>query len=108
MRRECGRCAVLKRSLAPKLKRCVTESQHARDLVGPRAHVLDDWRFHMTLSDSVAGWPAARVDALKDAAEAHFAQALAQPLRCEALCVFVEPSPGAPFELRHRFALAGA
>ncbi len=72
------------------------------------AHVLDDWRFHMTLSDGVDGWGAARLEALRAAAAAHFETALAAPLRCDALCVFVEPSPGAPFELRHRFPLAPA
>ena len=72
------------------------------------AHVLDDWRFHMTLSDSLVGWPAPQVEALRDAAAVHFRSALAAPLRCDALCVFVEPSPGAPFELRHRFDLAPA
>jgi Protein of unknown function (DUF1045) len=72
------------------------------------AHVLDDWRFHMTLSDSVTGWPAAQVADLRGAAQTHFELALTAPLRCEALCVFVEPTPGAPFELRHRFPLASA
>lgn len=72
------------------------------------AHVLDDWRFHMTLSDSIAGWPLAQVDALQREAALHFESTLAEPLRCDALCVFVEPAPGAPFELRHRFDLAPA
>lgn len=72
------------------------------------AHVLDDWRFHMTLSDSIAGWPGVQTAALQAAAQSHFAQALAVPLRCDALCVFVEPAPGAPFELRHRFPLASS
>lgn len=72
------------------------------------AHVLDDWRFHMTLSDGIAGWPQGQIEMLGATAQAHFAPALAEPLRCDALCVFVEPAPGAPFELRHRFALASS
>lgn len=70
--------------------------------------VLDDWRFHMTLSDSLAGVEADRIAALRTSATRHFAPALAMPLHCEDLCVFVEPVPGRPFELRHRFALGGA
>lgn len=70
------------------------------------AHVLDDWRFHMTLTGSLAALDPARRAALRQAAEDHFAAALAVPLCCDALCVFVEPSPGVPFELRHRFLLA--
>lgn len=70
------------------------------------AHVLEDWRFHMTLSNGFATLAEPDVVALQQAALAHFAAALAQPLRCDALCVFVEPAPDAPFELRYRFPLA--
>lgn len=65
-------------------------------------HVLQRWRFHLTLSDRE---PSA---ALADAARQHFAAALAVPLHCEELCLFVEPAPGAPFQLRRRFRLAAA
>lgn len=70
------------------------------------AHVLDDWRFHMTLTDGLGGLTDEAVASVRDEADRHFAAALAEPLRCDALCVFVEPAPGAPFEWRHRFALA--
>jgi len=69
------------------------------------AHVLEDWRFHMTLSDSLATLEEPRIEALRQAAVDHFDEALSLPLRCDALCVFVEPAPGAPFELRWRFPL---
>lgn len=71
------------------------------------AFVLDDWRFHMTLSNSLAGVEADRIAALRASATRHFAPALDLPLYCEDLCVFFEPAPGQPFELRHRFALGG-
>ncbi|MEO8804565.1 MAG: DUF1045 domain-containing protein [Burkholderiaceae bacterium] len=67
------------------------------------AHVLDDWRFHMTLSDPLPDDEAR--DAVLRAARRHFAPALALPLVCNALCLFVEPQPGTPFELRHRVPL---
>lgn len=70
------------------------------------AHVLDDWRFHLTLSDDLAATDPARLDALAAEARAHFAPALAVPLACSELGLFVEPSPGAPFECRHRLALS--
>lgn len=69
------------------------------------AHVLEDWRFHMTLSNGLGGLGASDIDALQEDAGRHFAAALDEPLRCDALCVFVEPAPGAPFELRWRFPL---
>lgn len=72
------------------------------------AFVLDDWRFHMTLSNSLAGVEADRIAALRVSAARHFAPALGLPLRCDDLCVFVEPGPGEPFELRHRVTLGVA
>lgn len=64
-------------------------------------HVFERWRLHFTLSDAL---PAAPRERLLRQAQAHFAAALAEPLACDALCVFVEPAPGAPFVLGWRFA----
>lgn len=72
------------------------------------AHVLEDWRFHITLTGSLAARPAAEADRLATEARRHFRDALAAPLPCDALCVFAEPAPGAPFVLTHRFPLACA
>lgn len=70
--------------------------------------VLDDWRFHMTLTDSLLDLGADRVRRLFDDATVHFAGALAPPLWCDALCVFVEPAPGAPLRWRHVIRLWAA
>jgi hypothetical protein len=72
------------------------------------AHVFDHWRFHMTLSDSFsddAAGSAAR-QGMVDGATHHFAEALAAPLACESVCVFVEHGSGGDFTLDHRFPLA--
>ena len=69
------------------------------------AFVLDDWRCHFTLSDSLSGLDGADAAALRVAAEQHFGPALDAPWRCDAVCVFVEPAPGEPFELRARVGL---
>ncbi len=66
-------------------------------------HVFDQWRFHMTLSDSLPADLAAGV--LADATR-HFASALAEPLRCDGVALFVEDAPGADFRLARRFAFA--
>ncbi|WP_280150309.1 DUF1045 domain-containing protein [Piscinibacter sp. XHJ-5] len=68
-------------------------------------HVLNRWRFHMTLSNSMPQDAALR-GRWAEAARRHFADALTAPLACDALCVFVEPSPGAVFELVRRVPLA--
>lgn len=69
------------------------------------AHVLDDWRFHLTLSDDLADSDPALLDRLLQQAQPHFAAALRQPVVCRSLCLFTEPAPGAPFECRARVAL---
>jgi hypothetical protein len=67
-------------------------------------HVFDQWRFHMTLTDSLAD-DRLRAELLADATR-HFADALAEPLRCDGVALFVEDEPGADFRLLRRFDFA--
>ena len=82
------------------------QREQARRLGYP--HVLDDWRFHMTLSERFDDTGAPDARRLIDQARRHFTDALRAPLPCDALCLFIEPSPGAPFALAQRVELAGA
>ncbi len=67
-------------------------------------YVEEEFRFHMTLSDSLAAAHENVVHALRKAAEARFAQVLeAAPLVIDALTVFREDEPGAPFSVWQRF-----
>ena len=62
----------------------------------------------MTLSDSLLRTPDGdRVGAavLADATR-HFAAALAEPLRCDGVALFVEDAPGADFRVARRFEFA--
>lgn len=68
--------------------------------------VLEDWRFHMTLSGGLSELDAQEQAGLKAQARDHFAAALFEPLVCDSLCIFVEAEQGAPFVLSHRFDLA--
>ncbi len=64
--------------------------------------VFGRWRFHMTLTrrlESQDGW--------RDAAEAHFAAALAPTRHVSSICLFTQAGPGVPFLLAERVALAG-
>ena len=69
------------------------------------AHVFDQWRFHMTLTDALPR--DAQGERLRDellaAARRDFADALAQPLRCDGVALFVEDAPGADLRLLRRF-----
>ncbi|MGE0237229.1 MAG: DUF1045 domain-containing protein [Parvibaculaceae bacterium] len=67
-------------------------------------HVLDQFRFHMTLSDKLEAVDMAR---LRPEAEAHFAVAIGVPLLLDAITIFCEAAPGAPFRAEERFTLAG-
>lgn len=68
-------------------------------------HVLQRWRFHMTLSDSLADPQGPEARAMFREAEQHFAVALRTPLAAESVCVFEQPGGERPFQLLHRFAL---
>ncbi|AKI00083.1 putative phosphonate metabolism protein [Hoeflea sp. IMCC20628] len=66
-------------------------------------YVFDSFRFHMTLTTRLPGADISRITA---AAETHFASILSRPVPVSALSLFVEPEPGAPFELHSRTPLA--
>lgn len=67
-------------------------------------YVLDQFRFHLTLSDGVDGTEAEAMQAaLADLSERH-AQG---DLVFDSLCLFVEPEPGADFLLRSRYGFDG-
>lgn len=80
------------------------ERQRASLLRWGYPHVLENWRFHLTLTGSLAADDPVRVE-LHSAAGAHFAAALATPMQAEDVALFEQLAPGEPFHLRQRFAL---
>ena len=67
-------------------------------------HVLQRWRFHMTLTD---GLDATERPVRLAKAVAHFETALAGAAPVRDICLFVEPAAGAPLQLIERFPLTG-
>jgi hypothetical protein len=65
-------------------------------------YVLDEFRFHMTLTSRLNDNEASRLFPL---AELHFAEVLSQPIRVDALAIMVEPEEGAPFLVHDRIPL---
>ena len=63
-------------------------------------YVLDDFRFHMTLTERL---PATEVERFEAAALEHFAPVLAAPVLIDGLALFEEPAPGAPFMATRHF-----
>ena len=74
-------------------------------------YVLDEFHFHLTLTDSVPADRAAHVDA---AAAQHFADVAGVDVPLSGITISVEPEPGAAFEilavrpLAHKFVLETA
>lgn len=68
-------------------------------------YVLEEWRFHMTLTRSLLhGEDAFLLEWLRPRIE----RLNASPLSVNALCVFEEPVRGAPFRLTRRFGFDGS
>jgi hypothetical protein len=74
------------------------------------AHVFEHWRFHMTLTDTLPHDAEGEGERLRhellEAARRDFADALATPLRCDGVALFVEDAPGADLRLVRRFDFA--
>ena len=66
-------------------------------------HVMDQWRFHITLTGSVDG---PQAEAIKAFLVDWFDAALRKPIRVGELCLFIEQKAGSEFQLRERFPLA--
>src|SRR5690606_41334141 len=94
----------------------LTEAEIARrrpDLLTPRQrelldlwgypYVMDEFRFHLTLSDRLDEPLASEAARVLDA---HFAPVLPRPFRLAELCLFGEGEDGR-FRLLHRYALSG-
>ncbi len=67
-------------------------------------YVLERFRFHMSLTGSLADTNEEVYERIGGAARAHFAHALSVPLAVDALCAFEEPERSADFRLLSRFA----
>ena len=68
-------------------------------------YVLEEWRFHLTLTGRIAD-PSER-DAVKAVVAQRFRAFIDRPLQVRDLCVFRQPGPGRPFTVLARFQLGG-
>ncbi|WP_295809312.1 DUF1045 domain-containing protein [uncultured Nitratireductor sp.] len=65
-------------------------------------YVFEEFRFHMTLTGRVPQTEAVRMER---AIDAFFGPLLSEPLEIGSLALFVEPEPGAPFQVRSSHTL---
>lgn len=66
-------------------------------------YVMEDYRFHLTLTGSITDIDARRK--LRPVLESHLAASLGDPLNIDALCLVAERSPKSRFELLQKFPL---
>ncbi|MBE7184257.1 MAG: DUF1045 domain-containing protein [Methylobacterium mesophilicum] len=67
-------------------------------------YVMDQFRFHMTLTDKIAPEES---EAMRAALTREFAPFIGKPLAVDHLALFIEPAPGAPFTARKLLKLEG-
>lgn len=68
------------------------------------AHAMEEFRFHITLTDRI---PDSESDVFVAAMKSHFDGFEGAPLSIDRLGIFVEDRPGAPFRILDSFALEG-
>lgn len=88
--------------LARRRRAGLTASQERHLAEWGYPYVLDDFRFHMTLTERL---PPADIVRFRSAAEAHFAPVLAEPVAIDGLTLFAEAAPGAPFLATRHFPI---
>ncbi len=98
--------ADLDRFRAPPAEAELARRREATELTGPQEanlrrwgypYVMDEFRFHLTLTGPV---PAERAERVEAALAEHFEPVIGRSLVVDRLCVFVEPAPGAPFAMK--------
>jgi putative phosphonate metabolism protein len=83
----------------------LTPAQEGNLLRWGYPYVMADFRFHVTLTGPIDAATAVR---LEPRLAVLFAEVMTTPLVIDALALFAEPAPGAPFRLVRRVALGSA
>lgn len=98
------RAPLLETELARRNPDSLTMRQNALLAQYGYPYVLEEFRFHMTLSNSV---DAHQADTLITAVAGQLETRRHAPPRLDAITLFVEPAPGAPFIAVRRYPLQG-
>ena len=92
-------------SAAELSRRCSADLSPRQEALNVRwgyPYTEDEYRFHLTLSDALTTVHDDAVAAIRAAADACFANALAKPLTIDGLTIFKESAPGAPMTVWKR------
>jgi putative phosphonate metabolism protein len=99
------RAALSEADIARRKPESLSEAHRANLLRWGYPYVLDEFRFHMTLTGQV---PPERQDAMRALLETTFADHTGRPISISGLAVFIEETRGAPFTVYSWLPLAGA
>jgi len=101
---DCFRAPAPPEELARRRAAGLGERQEANLVRWGYPHVMEDFRFHLTLSGKLDPATAERFEAVLAPLTAPFCAA---PLRIDAVTLFEQPAPGAPMRATRRFAFGG-
>lgn len=93
------RAPLMEKDLERRRKSALSPRQDALMCEWGYPYVFEEFRFHMTLTGSV---PADQLDEVEVVLKSRFAAFIGKPLEVDALAVFSEPEPGAPFQVQSR------
>lgn len=99
------RAALSEADIARRKPENLSESHRANLMRWGYPYVLDEFRFHMTLTGQV---PPEQQDAMRALLEATFADHIGRPIAISGLAVFIEETRGAPFTVHSWLPLTGA
>ena len=88
--------------LAQRLRDSLSAREREHVMQWGYPYVFDTWKFHMSLTGSL---PQHTLPPLADYLCGRFAPVCGEPLLVDSVCIFLEPSPGAPFRLLERAQL---
>jgi putative phosphonate metabolism protein len=99
------RAALSEAEVARRNPHGLSEAERANLLRWGYPYVMDEFRFHMTLTGPI---DSERQPVVRDLLRERFAAHIGRPLAISGLAVFVEEEHGAPFNVRSWLPLAGA
>lgn len=101
---DCFRAPPSPREIARRRRSHLTAAQEKNLQRWGYPYVMDEFRFHVSLTGPIG---TAVADRLLPELATLFAPVAVEPLELREIALFVEPAAGAPFRLLQRFALAG-
>jgi putative phosphonate metabolism protein len=101
---DCFRCAPDGEELARRRRCGLTPRQEENLCRWGYPYVMDEYRFHVSLTGAIDRDTA---DHLQPILDEYFAVSTSTPLQISEIALFVEPGPGAPLRILRRYGLAG-